>query len=79
MNDAQILASQSVDKTNRFLRPINPKPLVSKKEEDLNELYNIIYNIINRNKYFKNRLLEVKQSAIELDNLIIKEYGASFH
>ena len=79
MNESQILSSQSTDKKNRFLKPANPRPLVSNKKEDLNELYNIIYNIINRNKYFKNRLLEVKQSAIILDNLIVKEYGSSFN
>ncbi len=78
MNESQILSIQSTDKKNRFLRPANPRPLLSNKEEELNELYNIIYNIINRNKYFKNRLLEVKQSAIILDNLIVKEYGSSF-
>ena len=79
MNDAQILSNKSSDKTNRFLKPINPRTLVSNKEEDLNELYNIIFNIINRNKYFKNRLIEVKQSATDLDNLIVKEYGTHFH
>jgi hypothetical protein len=79
MNESQILSNKSTEKVNRFLKPSNPRPLVSNKVEDLNELYNVIYNIINRNKYFKIRLLEVKQSAIVLDNLIVKEYGSSFH
>ena len=78
MNEAQIFSNKSTDNTNRFIKPLNPRPLMSYKEEDLNELYNIIYNLINRNKYLKNRLLESKKLAIVLDNLIIKEYGSSF-
>lgn len=79
MNEEQLLSINSTDKTNRFLRPINPKPLILDKEEDLNELYNIIFNIINRNKYLKNRLLEQKKLGLNLDSLILKEYGTNFH
>jgi hypothetical protein len=79
MNESQYVpAKGSTNNHSRFLLPENPRPLLINQKEDLNELYNTVFNIINRNKYFKKRLQEIKKYANELDGLIIKEYGSHF-
>ena len=79
MNDDQIVPKVSTTYNhNRYLYPNNPRPLFDNNQTDLNELFNILYGIINRNKYFRARLLGVKKAATELDNLIVKEYGKNF-
>ena len=80
MNENQYVPSKTTTKNHsRYLKPVNPRPLLSSKQEDLNELFNTLFSIINRNKYFKIRLQGIKKSAIELDNLILKEYGSHFN
>jgi len=80
MNESQYVpAITTPTNHSRFLIPSNPGPLLTTKNEDYNELFNIVFSIINRNKYFKIRLQGVKKTAIELDNLIVKEYGSHFN
>jgi hypothetical protein len=79
MNESQYVPAKSTTKDHsRYLPPTNPRTLLTTNDEDFNELFNTVFNIINRNKYFKKRLQEIKKSAIELDNLILKEYGSHF-
>ena len=80
MSNAQYIPIKTTSSNPaRFFKPENPKPLVGAKEEDVNEVLNLAFSIVNRNKYFKIRLLGIKKSAQELDNLIVKEYGPRFH
>jgi hypothetical protein len=79
MNEAQYVPVTSTTKDySRFLKPEHPRPLTSAKKDDVNELLNIVFTIVNRNKYLKQRLLGVKKAAIQLDGLIVKEYGSHF-
>ena len=80
MNEAQYVPSKNaVGSTRRFLKPENPLPLLTNDKKILNEQYNIIFNIINRNKYIKTRLLNLKEESIALDAIIMKEFGDSFN
>jgi hypothetical protein len=63
MNDSQYVPGVSTTNNhNRYLYPKDPLPLIETKQSDINELFNILFGIINRNKYFKARLLGVKRS-----------------
>ncbi|NDA62973.1 MAG: hypothetical protein EBX50_13155 [Chitinophagia bacterium] len=76
MNESQDINSKLI--LYRFTRPTNPLPLVSTKEEDINELLNLVFSTINTNKYIKARLLSLKKQAIQLDSLLLSEYGKNF-
>lgn len=79
MNESQYVPIKSTTKDySKFYKPEHPRPLVSASKEDINEVFNIVFNIVNRNKYFKKRLLGVQKAAKELDDLIVKEYGSHF-
>jgi hypothetical protein len=80
MNEAQYAPSKNANgSSRRFLKPINPLPLITNDKKTINEQFNIIFNIINRNKYIKTRFLNLKEESIALDNLIVKEYGSNFN
>ena len=80
MNEGQYAPSKNANgSSRRFLKPINPLPLLTNDRKIINEQFNIIFNIINRNKYIKTRLINLKEESIELDNLIVKEYGSHFN
>jgi hypothetical protein len=80
MNEAQYVPSKNANgMTRRFLKPLNPLPLLTNDKKIINEQYNIIFNIINRNKYIKTRFLNLKKESIELDELIMKEFGKDFN
>ena len=76
MNESQDINSKLI--LYRFTRPENPLPLVSTKEEDINELLNLVLSTINTNKYIKARLLTLKKQASHLDSLLLSEYGNKF-
>ena len=76
MNESQDINSKLI--TYRFTRPSNPLPLVSTKEEDINELFNLVFSTINTNKYIKARLLILKKQALQLDNSLMQAYGKKF-
>jgi len=74
-------SEQNLKNTNllyRYIRPAHPRPLLSTKPEDINEAFNIGMNIVNTNRYIKQRLITIRKQAIELDELILKEYGTHF-
>jgi hypothetical protein len=80
MNEAQYAPSKNANgSSRRFLKPLNPLPLITNDKKTINEQFNIIFNIINRNKYIKTRFLNLKEESIALDNLIVKEYGSNFN
>ena len=80
MNEAQYAPSKNANgSSRRFLKPTNPLPLITNDKKIINEQFNIIFNIINRNKYIKTRFLNLKEESIALDNLIVKEYGSNFN
>ncbi len=80
MNEAQYAPSKNANgSSRRFLKPNNPLPLITNDKKIINEQFNIIFNIINRNKYIKTRFLNLKEESIALDNLIVKEYGSNFN
>jgi hypothetical protein len=80
MNEAQYVPSKNANGSNRrFLKPVNPLPRLTDDRKILNEQFNIIFNIINRNKYIKTRFVNLRQESVELDQLILKEFGKNFN
>ena len=76
MNEAQKLNEKRI--YLRFSRPIHPLPLLSNNKEDINEVFNLILGVVNTNKYFKARLLGIRERALQLDKLLVEEYGKDF-
>jgi hypothetical protein len=72
------MLSNQGDGIMRFNRPKNADPIFKNNKEAIKELLNLVTFGLNTNRYLNNRLNELKNVGIKLNNAIIHEYGEKF-
>jgi hypothetical protein len=73
----EMLSNQG-DGIMRFNRPKNADPIFKNNKEAIKELLNLVTFGLNTNRYLNNRLNELKNVGIKLNEAIVKEYGDKF-